>query len=86
MIADFVKKAILEDKKETLYKITPRTANGIFMKQFKNKANVYILVRRGKIHTIPSRISKKNHRKRKQPNQITNIDSYIFNNKLIRIM
>ena len=86
MIADFVKKEIFDDEKETLYKITSKEANGIFMKQFKNKANVYILVRRGKIHKIRKRNSKKSHRKMRQPHQITNIDSYIFNNKLIRIM
>ena len=58
IIADFVQKSILEDKKESSYKIMTKKGNGIFSKQFKNKAHIYVVVRRGKINKILSQESK----------------------------
>ena len=58
IIDDFVQKSILEDKKESLYKIKTKNGNRIFSKQFKNKGHIYVVVRRGKINKTLTQESK----------------------------
>ena len=75
IIADFVQKSILEDKKESSYKIMTKKGNGIFSKQFKNKAHIYVVVRRGKINKILTQESKilsaiQDHKKTQGPRLI----------------